>query len=192
MAEEAAAPREQPREGAAAPAAPQQKAPMFSRAGSIVLIMVVLLEAALVSGAYLLIFRKPGAPSIPGETEEIEGLPARQIVTTTVGDFLVNIPFDPTGREQKYLFTEISVELTAEQAEGADAIVKEVSEELRDIFRDRILGILRTKEFLELQNPDNEIRLKQELKAVLNQLYYERKGRKDVIDRILFTRWEIR
>ncbi len=84
------------------------------------------------------------------------------------------------------------MKIAAEKAEDADMIVEEVNEEMRDIFRDQILSILRTKEFLEIQNPENEIKLKEELKTVLNQLYYERKGRKDAIDRILFTRWEIR
>lgn len=192
MAEEAAAPREQPGEGAGAPAAWQEKGPMFSRTGSLVMIMVIILEVALVSAAYLLIFKRPGVPNIPGETEAAEALKTGRITTTSVGEFLVNIPFDPTGREQKYLFTEISVKIAAEEAEDADMIVEEVNGEMRDIFRDQILSILRTKEFLEIQNPENEIKLKEELKTVLNQVYYERKGRKDVIDKVLFTRWEIR
>jgi len=193
MAEEAAAPREQPRAGAEAPAAaPEPKGPMFSRTGLLILIMVIVLEAALVSGGYLLIFKKPAAPAVSELDAAAEAARTTQIVTEPIGDFLVNIPFDPTGREQKYLFTEISVELSVEESEDPAALAKEVSEELQDIFRDRILAILRTKEFLEIQNPENETRLKHELKTVLNELYYNRKGRKDAIDKILFTRWEIR
>ncbi len=193
MAEEAAAPREQPRAGAEAAApAPEPKGPMFSRTGALVLIMVIVLEAAVVSGAYFLIFKNPGSPASPGEVESEAKAKTRRIVTAPVGEFLVNIPFDPTGREQRYLFTEISVELSVENPQDSGAISKEVGEELRDIFRDRILAILRTKEFLEIQNPENEVRLKHELKTVLNELYYDRKGRKDVIDKILFTRWEVR
>ena len=73
-----------------------------------------------------------------------------------------------------------------------EPFVQCIEDELKPVFADQINSILRHKEYLELQNPDNELRLKQEIKTVLNQVYLDRKGRKDVIDKILFTRWEIR
>jgi len=108
----------------------------------------------------------------------------------SVGDFLVNIRFDPTGREQKYLFTEIVLLMRAESG-GAEVFSQEMNE-LGDVFRDRILSVLRTKEFLEIQNPENETKLKHELKTVLNEMYEERKGRKGAVEQVLFTKWEIR
>ncbi len=192
MAEEAAARRDRAREPAEERAAPSGKEPIFSRISLLVLIVVVVLEAALLSGVYVLIFRRPKAPAVGGSSESSTGQESARIVTASLGDFLVSVPFGPTGKEHKYLMFRMSVRVADGGAEGTAAVVKEISEEVQDILRDQVLSILGQKEYIELQNPDSRPRIKEELKTVLNQRYYELKGRKNLITDVYFPEWDIR
>jgi len=103
----------------------------------------------------------------------------------SLGDFLVNVRVGAAEKEEKYLFTEITL-LMAAVSEGDSSVLAEEMEELRSEFRDRIIRILQGRDLGKIQD------LETELKSMLNEMYEERKGRKDAVERVVFTKWEIR
>lgn len=142
----------------------------------LVLILVIVLVAVLAAGgAAMFVLLSGGGKKKHGGDDEEEGGHAKTSVVSLEEKFTVNLQAEDGS--QHYLQVP-KVELEVATPESAAKI-----EERKGKVSDRISGVLRARTMKDMQAPGSDMKLKEDLKTVINQSLElkEGKGVKEVI-----------